>query len=83
MTYVLLAAAAAAFFLWPAKSSSPVAPGPFAMAGQTKPHPTYQASLAALAAVRLRLLQTEQLDDDRKAAIDALTLALVAGSDKE
>lgn len=85
MTYVLLAAAAAAFLLWPAKSKDLVVPGPFTMAGQARvqPHPTYQASLTSLAEVRLRLLQTEQLDDDRRAAIDSLTLALVAGSDKE
>lgn len=43
---------------------------------------TYQASMANLANVRLRLLETEQLDDKAKSAIDTLTLALVAGSDQ-
>lgn len=43
---------------------------------------TYQASMADLANVRLRLLETKQLDDKVKAAIDTLTLALVAGSDQ-
>ena len=44
--------------------------------------PTYQDAMRDLANVRLRLLQTKQLDDKVKAAIDALTLALVAGSDQ-
>jgi len=44
--------------------------------------PTYQDAMRDLASVRLRLLHTKQLDDKVKAAIDALTLALVAGSDQ-
>lgn len=43
---------------------------------------TYQASMADLANVRKRLLDTKQLDDKSKGAIDTLTLALVAGSDQ-
>jgi hypothetical protein len=43
---------------------------------------SYQGSMADLANVRKRLLDTNQLDDKVKAAIDTLTLALVAGSDK-
>lgn len=43
---------------------------------------TYQRSMADLASVRLRLLETQQLDDKVKAAIDTLTLALVSGSDQ-
>ena len=81
MSPLLLIAAAAALFLWP-RNEKPKDPMPFAAAGKAA-HPSYQASLAALAAVRLRLLQTEALDADRKAAIDALTLALVSGSDQE
>ena len=48
------------------------------------PHlaPTYQSAIADLAHVRLRLLQTDGLDDKSKEAINVLTLALVAGSDK-
>lgn len=42
----------------------------------------YQAAMKDLASVRLRLLQTKQLDDKAKSAIDTLTLALVAGSDQ-
>jgi hypothetical protein len=43
---------------------------------------SYQKAMADLANVRLRLLETKQLDDKVKAAIDTLTLALVAGSDQ-
>lgn len=43
---------------------------------------SYQSAMADLASVRRRLLQTKQLDDKVKAAIDTLTLALVAGSDQ-
>lgn len=82
MSPLLLLAAAAALLLWPRSADRPKDPSPFASSGPTA-RPTYQASLAALAAVRLRLLQTEHLDDERKAAIDALTLALVKGSDQE
>lgn len=44
--------------------------------------PTYQEAIADLASVRLRLLGTDGLTDQAKAAIDTLTLALVSGSDK-
>lgn len=44
--------------------------------------PAYRDAIAALAAVRLRLKATERLDDDRKKAIDMITLALVDGSDQ-
>lgn len=44
--------------------------------------PTYRDAISALASVRLRLRETQCLDDDRKRAIDALTLGLVDGSDK-
>lgn len=42
----------------------------------------YQKAMHDLATVRLRLIQTKQLDEKAKAAIDTLTLALVAGSDQ-
>jgi hypothetical protein len=42
----------------------------------------YQKAIADLANVRRRLADTKQLDDKVKAAIDTLTLALVAGSDQ-
>ena len=43
---------------------------------------SYQAAIADLANVRKRLIDTQQLADPVKAAIDTLTLALVAGSDE-
>jgi hypothetical protein len=43
--------------------------------------PAYLDAMADLARVRLRLRSTDLLDDDRRKAIDALTLALVEGSD--
>jgi hypothetical protein len=44
--------------------------------------PSYKEAIVALANVRLRLRATNTLDDDRKKAIDVLTLGLVDGSDK-
>lgn len=44
--------------------------------------PSYQAAIASLASVRLRLKSTDCLDEERKKAIDVLTLGLVDGSDK-
>ena len=80
MIALLLCVAAAAVFFLPAIKASGK-PAAFAPAKQTPP--TYQAAIANLALVRLRLNLTETLTDPEKKAIDALTLALVAGSDKE
>lgn len=82
MIYVLLLGGAAALLFGPmlARRAAPsLGPEP-----ARPPHltPTYQSAIADLAHVRLRLLQTEQLNDAEKKAIDTLTLALVAGSDK-
>lgn len=44
--------------------------------------PSYRDAIYHLAQVRLRLRTTGVLDDTRKQAIDALTLALVEGSDQ-
>lgn len=44
--------------------------------------PSYRDAIYHLAQVRLRLRTTDVLDDARKQAIDALTLALVEGSDQ-
>jgi hypothetical protein len=44
--------------------------------------PSYRDAIYHLAQVRLRLRTTGVLDDARKQAIDALTLALVEGSDQ-
>jgi hypothetical protein len=43
---------------------------------------TFHRSMLDLANVRKRLVATAALDEKAKAAIDTLTLALVAGSDK-
>lgn len=83
MIYVVLLGSAALLLagpsLWRAR---PVILGP-SEAATKPPHmqPTYQSAIADLAHVRLRLVQTDKLDDKTKAAIDTLTLALVAGSD--
>ena len=45
--------------------------------------PTFKSAVDSLAYCRARLGATDLLDDKTKAAIDTLTLALVAGSDKE
>ena len=85
MISLALLAAAAAVIFWPIKpkagtdsSLDLAAPAPV----PAKPTPTYQSAISDLARVRLRLLQTDALDDKTKSAIDALTLALVGGSDK-
>lgn len=68
-TIQYLAAAVAAFMAaWPLLSRSRI--------------PSYQATIADLAMVRRRLVETGMLADDQKRAIDVLTLALVDGSDK-
>lgn len=46
-------------------------------------HAAYADAIAALSAVRGRLLATESLTDKERAAVDTLTLALVNGSDRE
>lgn len=44
--------------------------------------PTYQEAMLDLADVRLRLVETSSLSKDATEAIETLTLALLAGSDK-
>lgn len=44
--------------------------------------PDFETAVSHLAQVRSRLIQTDLLGDEAKKAIDVLTLALVAGSDK-
>lgn len=43
---------------------------------------SYRDAIYYLAEVRRRLVATQTLDDERRKAIDSLTLALVEGSDK-
>ena len=82
---MLMVGAAAAVGLWPGIKSA----GKAALAAlkrspkaASEERPDFQAAIANLALVRARLSGTELLDDTAKKAIDALTLALVAGSDK-
>lgn len=44
---------------------------------------TYEVAIKNLAVVRSRLIATSLLAENEKKAIDTLTLALVAGSDKQ
>lgn len=50
--------------------------------GPTSPAVTYQAAMVALASVRSRLLATGGVSDEAGRAIEAITHALVEGSDK-
>jgi hypothetical protein len=80
MTVWLLLAAAAAVLLWPSKLPEQV---PFL--SQTQPTErghSYIEAVGALQLVRQRLIDTQQLSDEQQAAINSLTLALVAGSEK-
>jgi hypothetical protein len=79
MTLFLAVAAAAAAF-WPASRGLSI---PAAFAPRQNPHATYEDAIRALSHVRGRLLATESLAEKERAAVDALTLALVNGSDRE
>lgn len=84
---IALVAAALAVLLWPAAKR----PSPILFPAATVPAPpgppappaaaTYAHAIHALAFVRGRLSATDHLGDAERAAIDAITLALVAGSD--
>lgn len=52
------------------------------MPSLTPPPPSYQSAMLDLANVRLRLVRTASLGKDVAEAVEVLTLALVAGSDK-
>lgn len=89
MIFLLIIAAAVALLLWPeSKTSTPASPKPLPSIDvpaipQPPKAPSYRSAIESLAAVRSRLIATETLDDKAKAAINDLTLCLVAGSDKE
>jgi len=74
----ILVAAGAVLLFWPSSKQelSPYLPQP--KAGM----PSYIAAVSALQTVRHRLVETEQLGDSQVEAIDALTLALVRGSER-
>lgn len=78
MVTLVLAAGAAAAMLWPMLSAARLPRLP-----ATRQHATYSDAIAALSAVRGRLLATEALAEKERAAVDTLTLALVNGSDRE
>lgn len=90
MIFLLIIAAAVALLLWPEKGiktaikqDQPLPSLPVAAIPQPPKAPSYRSAIESLAAVRSRLISTETLDDKAKAAINDLTLCLVAGSDKE
>lgn len=85
MTFLAIAAAVAVL-LWPQRQKQ--SPASFALPsldlGPPTPAPmtpTYKAAISALADVRERLVKTECLGDAESKAINAITLALVSGSD--
>lgn len=78
---VLGTGAAALVGLWPKlapylKRLPSPAPAP------TRPGVSYQAAMVALASVRARLVETGGVSDEAGKAIEAITHALVQGSDK-
>lgn len=85
ITYGLIAAAVA-LYLWPT-GSAPSKPRPVIDLDLAPPVvvprilPSYEDSIRSLAAVRARLNKTEKLGEKESEAINAITLALVAGSD--
>jgi hypothetical protein len=86
---VILAVAGLVVLMWPASSGDPASvPLSASLTGTAQAMPSqatsasYQSSMLALAHVRSRLLVTDNLDDAAKKSIDAITLALVNGSDK-
>jgi len=89
--FLLIIAAAVALLLWPeSKASVPATAKPVPLPSidvpaipQPPKAPSYRSAIESLAAVRSRLIATDTLDDKAKAAINELTLCLVAGSDKE
>lgn len=88
MIWICLAIAAALLF-WPAKkepagmfspaATAPVAPAP----GPAPKKPGFRDAQDAMAVVRNRLAATECLTEPVAQSINVLTLALMAGSDKE
>jgi hypothetical protein len=61
--------------------AGPISPVPTTVAWPT-PTPDFSFAIDALAVVRNRLVDTGCLDDAAKAAIEAVTHALISGTDK-
>lgn len=91
MIFLIILAAAVALLVWPEpKASVPPAPKTSPLPSIVVPAipqppkaPSYRSAIESLASVRTRLISTENLDEKATAAINELTLCLVAGSDKE
>lgn len=84
---IAMAAIAAAVAFWPnvadlAKKGLAVLRGRPAGPSVVPGGVSFEAAVHDLASVRSRLVATGHLGDEQKSAIDALTLALVSGSDK-
>ena len=92
MIFLLVIAAAVALLMWPeSKATTATAtakPAPLPSIDvpaipQPPKAPSYRSAIESLASVRSRLIATGNLDEKATAAINELTLCLVAGSDKE
>lgn len=84
ITTILLGLAAIAAALWPSRPKPAEIAWPLPSPA-SDPQPRgipYESAIRALSQCRARLIATETLGEKERAAIDTLTLALVAGSDK-
>jgi hypothetical protein len=86
--FLLVIAAAVALLMWPESKAVPAKPAPLPSIDvpaipQPPKAPSYRSAIESLASVRSRLIATGNLDEKATAAINELTLCLVAGSDKE
>ena len=88
MIFLLIIAAAVALLMWPDAKPASVKTAPLPSIDvpaipQPPKAPSYRSAIESLASVRTRLISTGNLDEKATAAINELTLCLVAGSDKE
>ena len=86
MIFLSCLVAAVAVLFWPSRKTTADYLPKFSLPKASEPvreTVSYEAAIHDLAHMRLRLIATDHLDEDVKAAIDTITLALVAGSDKQ
>jgi hypothetical protein len=86
--FLLIIAVAVALLVWPESKPAAVKAAPLPSIDvpaipQPPKAPSYRSAIESLASVRSRLIATGNLDEKATAAINELTLCLVAGSDKE
>lgn len=82
IVWVLVAAAAVLLF-WPSGKAATQPANPYLPAPAPQPRiPSYIDAVGCLQTVRHRLVETEQLGEAQQEAIDAITLALVRGSER-